>query len=77
MATKKATRQRSIEQFVKDRKRSTCPVCALPDNARKQLRVARERKYPRSDVLAWLAEDYNVKISDADMTHHVGGRHDA
>lgn len=56
--------------------RSSCPLCALPDALREQLRQARPKKIPRAVVLAWLTGEIGVKVTNADLDTHGQGKHD-
>lgn len=67
---------RTLAAFVHAKRRSGCPVCALPAGVRQQLTEARNRKITRAVQLEWLRTEVGVKVTDADLTAHVNGRHD-
>lgn len=77
-STRKASRapSRTLTQFARAKRRVGCPVCALPADVRAQLAGASSRKIPRAVQIDWLTTELSVKITDAHLTAHFGGRHD-
>jgi len=71
------SKKRTLIEFVKDKKRASCPVCQLPADVLEQLRTAQEKKITRATQLAWLHEVHGVKITDEHLAVHYGGRHNA
>ena len=68
----------SLADFVAAKKRADCPVCALPEDIRLQLREAgSKKKIRRPEMIEWLREAHKVPISDAELTAHYSGRHEA
>jgi hypothetical protein len=67
---------RSLSQFMRDRKKKDCKVCALGTEIVAQIRTASRNKIPRETVLAWLREECNAGITSADLQAHANGRHD-
>ena len=68
---------RSLIRFARDKRREGCPVCALSPDIRAQLVEASSRKIPRAVQLEWLRTDVGARITDADLSQHANGRHDA
>ena len=56
--------------------RASCPICALPDAVREQLRQARPKKIPRAVVLAWLTGEMGIKVTSPQLDTHNQGKHD-
>lgn len=77
MASKPAKPVRSLMKFARDKRKKDCPVCALPAEVRNQLKGAGAVKIQRPVQLEWLRDEHKVKISDAQLTLHYSGRHDA
>ena len=67
---------RTLVDFVKAQRRSTCAVCQLSDDVRAQMRRAREKKISRPVVVEWLNKEVKAKVTSADIDVHVNGRHD-
>jgi hypothetical protein len=67
---------RSLEQFVKDSKRTACEVCRLPKAVYAEIRGARARRITRSVVLEWLAAEHGITITPAQLQTHYNARHE-
>jgi hypothetical protein len=66
----------SLLEYVRERRRAECSVCALPDALRDQMAKASERKIKRAVVVAWLLDEHGHTITEDDINAHVNGRHD-
>jgi hypothetical protein len=67
---------RSLVDFNRAKRRSTCVVCQLPDEIRAQMRQAREKHIHRDVVVEWLEKEHRKKIAKTDLDAHTNGRHD-
>lgn len=67
---------RSLSQFMRDRKKKDCKVCALGAEVVAQIRSASRNKIQRSTVLEWLRDECGAAITSADLQAHAAGRHD-
>jgi len=76
MSKATATPVRSLADFVRQKRRESCPVCKLPQEVRDQLATASDKGHKRRDVLEWLKVDAGVPITDTELTAHRNGRHD-
>lgn len=76
MATKKKPAPRSLTQFVQDKKRADCPVCALNPDIRAEIQSARTKKIKRETVLEWLRAECGIAINSADFDRHHSARHE-
>jgi hypothetical protein len=68
---------RSLIEYVRAKRRETCPVCQLDPDLLSQVRSAGDKRIPQDVVLAWLAEDHGIVLSKDDLLTHRNGRHDA
>jgi len=66
----------NLVDFMRAKRRATCPVCKLPADVREQLATASDKGIKRKDVLEWLRTIVGVPITDAELTAHRTGRHD-
>ena len=66
----------SLVDYVREKRRESCPVCALPDALRQQMALAGDRKIKRSVVVAWLNDEHRAAVTEDDINSHVNGRHD-
>lgn len=69
-------RKKTLAEFVLDKKRAACPVCALSVVARGQLRDATAKHTPVADQLEWLEAEYGVKIKRDVLQAHRNARHE-
>lgn len=67
---------RSLSQFMRDKKKQDCKVCALGAAVVGEIRTASRNKIPRQIVLEWLNDEHNAGIARADLEAHANGRHD-
>jgi len=67
---------KSLKQFVKDQKRASCAVCALPADVREQLRSAGDAKITRETQVSWLRQEFEQDVSVEDLDRHRSERHD-
>lgn len=72
----KAPERQSLIEFMKEKRRKACPVCAIPEDIREEMGVARSRKIKRPDVVEWLNNVMGFKITNADLDGHYSGKHD-
>lgn len=72
----KTPARRSLNDFVKAKRREGCKVCALGAPLIEQMREARRKKIARTDVVEWLKDDYGIDLTNADLDSHNNGRHD-
>lgn len=68
--------RRSLVQYVLDKKRADCPVCALPAEVCTEIAGARSRKIQRGTILEWLTTECGIRITGADFDRHYSARHD-
>ena len=66
----------SLMEYVREKRKESCPVCALPDAVREQMASASDRKIKRSVVVAWLRDEHKAEVSEDDINSHVNARHD-
>ena len=65
-----------LMDFMRAKRRQSCPVCKLPADVREQLATASDKGIKRKDVLEWLRTIVGAPITDAELTAHRTGRHD-
>ena len=75
MATAKQ-QGRTLNEYVRAKRREACAVCRLPDDIREQMISARKAKLSRETVLDWLREEHGVEITHDQMTSHGSAHHD-
>lgn len=66
----------SLMEFVKERRRAECGICALSDEVRAQIAGASDKKIKRPVVIDWLQKEHDVKVTEDDLARHVNARHD-
>jgi hypothetical protein len=66
----------TLLDFMRDKKRAGCAVCALPDTVRTQLLAARDKKIRRADQIEWLRTVIGAELTSRDLDSHYSGRHD-
>lgn len=76
MAAEDAKGGLSLVAYVQQKRRESCPVCALPDGLRQQMATASDRKIKRAVVVAWLRDEHGASVSEDDINTHVNARHD-
>jgi len=67
---------RSLVEFMHDKRRQDCRICALPQDVRQEMLTASKKKYRQADVLEWLKADRDIDISEQEMASHYSGKHD-
>lgn len=67
---------RSLLEFMRDKRKATCQLCALPDAVRAELNAAREKKIPREVQKEWLKAECGISVTSQEMDFHRLGRHD-
>jgi len=67
---------RSLAEFVRDKRRADCPVCALPLEVRAEVKSASEKKIKRTTVLEWLKLEYDIDVSAVALDKHHSQRHE-
>jgi hypothetical protein len=71
------TPTRTLEQYLLDKRKDDCPVCALSPEARAILKRASERGTAKiAEQIGWLKEDCHVDITAQELTQHRSGGHD-
>lgn len=73
-ATKKA---RSLIEFARDLKRSTCKVCQVPDELRMEIVGARTKKIGNEIAARWLRDSHAIELTADELKSHQSGNHDA
>lgn len=68
--------EKTLVDFLRDKKREDCPVCKLSDGIRDQLAAARGKKITRKNQLEWLRDVVSAEITNRDLDGHYQGRHD-
>lgn len=66
---------RSLEGYMKDKRRAECPVCQLSDEIREQIATASAKKIRRKDQIEWLQQEIGVDVTARDLDTHYFGRH--
>lgn len=67
---------RSLDEFLESQKKAPdCPVCKLPEDVLQQMAAASAKRVRRPVVLAWLNDEHQAGITDADLNRHYSGRH--
>jgi hypothetical protein len=66
----------TLLDFMREKKRAGCAICALPDAVRAQLLSARDKKIRRADQIEWLRSVIGAEITHRDLDSHYAGRHD-
>lgn len=72
-----AKAKRSLSQYVRDKRREGCPVCALSPQLLTEIRAASKNKIPRDVVLEWLKIEHGVKVTHQEIVAHANARHDS
>lgn len=67
---------RSLADFLLEKKRASCPVCALAPEIRVQVDAARRRGVRRAEWLEWLRDECGVVLQPGDFDQHINGRHE-
>jgi hypothetical protein len=67
---------RSLADFLLEKRRAGCPVCALPDTVKEQLREAGKRGIRRAEQVEWLESEFGLKLNSALFNAHHSGRHE-
>jgi len=70
------SKQRSIAEFIKDKKRAGCIVCKVPLAVRAQIVAARKRNYNIATILEWLKSEYKIRLTPEQLRLHYGAQHD-
>ncbi len=66
----------SLVEFMRQKRREACPVCALPEDVRAQLATASDKGITQKHVLEWLRSAIGASITKDELTGHRNGRHD-
>jgi hypothetical protein len=75
MAHAKKTAKRSLAQFVKDDKRTLCPLCHLPQAVQQEIMSASGRTATAPIIIAWLEAEHGVKVTMEQFVAHARGGH--
>lgn len=77
-AREKQTRNVTLVDFVKAKRRENCRACKLPVDIRGQIgRPASEKKISREQQIEWVTLVTGVTLTMEEFNAHVNGRHDA
>ena len=76
-AKKNEATPQTLEEFMREKQRRDCKVCALPQDITAQLgKPASDRGFSRDDQVEWLAVVApNAKVSRTDLDTHMNRRH--
>lgn len=66
---------RSLRDFVRDKKREGCRICALPPDILEQVKSASVTKIPRATVIEWLKAELKTTFTSDEFDKHTSGRH--
>lgn len=67
---------RSLADFLLEKRREGCPICALPDDVKAQLRLASKRSIKRAEQIEWLESEVGVTLTVDQFNAHHSGRHE-
>lgn len=68
---------KTLADFMRDKKRATCPVCKLPEDIRSQLgKEATKRGFTRADQVEWLNMVVGAEITLRELSSHFSSRHE-
>ena len=62
--------------FARELRLRDCPVCALPEEVRTELTLARKKRIDRETVLAYITKIHGYSGDDEALTSHNNGHHD-
>lgn len=62
--------------FAREERLKSCPVCALPEEVRLELTLARKKHIGRETILAYLTKIHSYSGDDDALTSHNNGHHD-
>jgi len=69
--------KRSLDEFLRDKKKAECPVCHLPPEIRAQLQHASEHNSAKLvEQCEWLRAECGVDILPSQLTAHRSGGHE-
>ncbi len=67
---------RTIDEFIKAQKRTSCPVCAIPLEVRRAMTDARRKRYKIQTILDWIKSEHGIKLTPEQVRNHYAGQHD-
>lgn len=73
---KKKKEPLTLLNFIIEKKRRHCKVCALPLEIIEQVRSARSRAVRLPEVVEWLKAEHGITLTRADFEAHHSGRHE-
>lgn len=73
---KPAPAARSLAEFLAEKRREGCPICALSDDVKAQLKLASKRSVKRADQIEWLEAELGVTLTTEQITAHYSGQHE-
>jgi hypothetical protein len=76
-ALKSGKPAKSLTEFLLDKRREGCPLCALSQDVKDQLKLATKRSIKRAEQMEWLAEEFGLKFTVEQFNTHHAGRHEA
>ena len=68
--------KRSLVAFARDKKREKCKVCQVPEEVRREMTAARDKKITQDILVLWLKSEHGVDIASDDLQSHHAGHHD-
>ena len=71
VAAMPAASGRSLTDYLLEKKRAACAVCALPADVLAQLAAASEKGIKVADRLEWLAAEYGAHLTRTDLEAHA------
>jgi hypothetical protein len=73
---KKPAAARSLSEFLLEKRREGCPICALAADVKEQLRKASKASVRRAEQIEWLESEFKVKLTVEQFNAHHSGRHE-
>lgn len=67
---------RSIQQFIRDKRRVNCPVCKVPTAIRDAIVDAKRKGFTVPTILEWLKSEYRIRLTPEQVRTHYSGMHD-
>ena len=73
---KPTTAVRSLNDFLLEKRREGCPICALPADVKEQLRKASKASIRRAEQIEWLESEFKIRLTAEQFNSHHSGRHE-
>jgi len=68
--------KRTIDEFVRIKRRANCPVCKTKPEIRAAITDARRKRFQVPIILEWIKSEYGVSLTAAQIRFHFAGQHD-